>query len=425
MSTQINVTVGSGGLSDKAKQLQTAARQAQLEKERTAQTEAEATDKRIAAQAAQGLSPDGQPLYSLGFEQPQIVRRPAAFRSGNSHGLTPVGTFTGTVSVLDFPNFTDLRPYSSILGTSSKGSFNWLVTAFGDENYRIKNPSDLLQFSPDNGPNDATFLGFKGIPWVSFLENYYRADVITDTYNFDPSTAEAASLLTTQTGINFNFPAKSSNRFTFEFYFKPPALDVTRLAELETGIEIPSNYIAGSPTNRAHLSFKIGAYKDHARYVQVSSGDPLLGIEPVYELYTPGVDKLVVQWTIGNSNRQTNTDYFVLQKSSLIAEPAQNKWYYLKAEYLAGNLSVRVDNILLGSDAVEIWKPEYVSKPLFALARFTSQSLAFKSFGVDPSYFPNNYTAPIPQNTYDDSVDPTEVKTAYQGFSLSGLFYKL
>ena len=81
MSTQINVTVGSGGLSDKAKQLQAAARQAQLEKERTLDLSAEALDKRIAAQAAKGLSVDGKPLYSVPTQLPEIERRPAANRS--------------------------------------------------------------------------------------------------------------------------------------------------------------------------------------------------------------------------------------------------------------------------------------------------------------------------------------------------------
>ena len=81
MSTQINVTVDSGGLSDKARQLQTAARQAQLEKERTINLSAEALDKRVAAQAAKGLSPDGLPLYGTSFKQTEIERRPAANRS--------------------------------------------------------------------------------------------------------------------------------------------------------------------------------------------------------------------------------------------------------------------------------------------------------------------------------------------------------
>jgi hypothetical protein len=82
MSTQINIRVDSGGLSDRAKQQQQAARQAQLEKERTLNLSAEALNKRTAAQAAKGLSIDGQPLYNPAFKQPDIERRPAANRFG-------------------------------------------------------------------------------------------------------------------------------------------------------------------------------------------------------------------------------------------------------------------------------------------------------------------------------------------------------
>jgi hypothetical protein len=83
VSTQINVTVGSGGLSDKAKQLQTAARQAQLEKERQQRIEAEGTEQRNAKLEAEGKAPDGSPLYNVPFNQPQIDRRPAAYRLQN------------------------------------------------------------------------------------------------------------------------------------------------------------------------------------------------------------------------------------------------------------------------------------------------------------------------------------------------------
>jgi hypothetical protein len=82
VSTQINVTVGSGGLSDKARQLQTAARQAQLEKERQQRLELEGTEQRNAKLKAEGKAPDGSPLYGAIFQQPQIDRRPAATRTG-------------------------------------------------------------------------------------------------------------------------------------------------------------------------------------------------------------------------------------------------------------------------------------------------------------------------------------------------------
>ncbi len=90
MSTQINVTVGSGGLSDKAKQLQAAARQAQLEKERTAQIEADGTEQRNARLAANGQAPDGSALYGVPTAVPFIERRPAANRPAQDVGP---GTF--------------------------------------------------------------------------------------------------------------------------------------------------------------------------------------------------------------------------------------------------------------------------------------------------------------------------------------------
>jgi hypothetical protein len=83
VSTQINVTVGSGGLSDKARQLQTAARQAQLEKERQQRIETQGQEQRTANLAAAGRAPDGSPLFGPGFRQPEVERRPAANRSGN------------------------------------------------------------------------------------------------------------------------------------------------------------------------------------------------------------------------------------------------------------------------------------------------------------------------------------------------------
>jgi hypothetical protein len=88
VSTQINVTVGSGGLSDKARQLQTAARQAQLEKERQQRLEAEGTEQRNAKLEAEGKAPDGSPLYGARFNQPEIERRPAANRQGYGALLT-------------------------------------------------------------------------------------------------------------------------------------------------------------------------------------------------------------------------------------------------------------------------------------------------------------------------------------------------
>ena len=84
MSTQINVTVDSGGLRARAKQQQNAARQTQLERERTQRVKAESKTQRDAKLAAEGKAPDGSSLNSTTFEQPQIERRPAASRIGET-----------------------------------------------------------------------------------------------------------------------------------------------------------------------------------------------------------------------------------------------------------------------------------------------------------------------------------------------------
>jgi hypothetical protein len=97
MSTQINVTVDSGGLSEQARQQQAAARQAQLEKERTRNTEAEATEKREARLEREGVGLDGQPRIGTppdkeGDSDPLTARR----KSGEII-LTPRGPTVGPV----------------------------------------------------------------------------------------------------------------------------------------------------------------------------------------------------------------------------------------------------------------------------------------------------------------------------------------
>ena len=81
MSTKINITVDSGGLSARAKQQQEAARLAQLERERTRRTEAEAKSQRDAKQAAEGRRPDGQPQFGTPPQKPRPQDEPAAFRA--------------------------------------------------------------------------------------------------------------------------------------------------------------------------------------------------------------------------------------------------------------------------------------------------------------------------------------------------------
>lgn len=96
MSTQINVTVGSGGLPDKAKQQQEAARLAQLERERTRRVEAEAKAQREAKQADEGKRPNGQPQFGVPPQKPRPQDEPAAFRSGQGLNLGHLWSFGDT-----------------------------------------------------------------------------------------------------------------------------------------------------------------------------------------------------------------------------------------------------------------------------------------------------------------------------------------
>jgi hypothetical protein len=87
MTTQINITVDSGGLADRAKQQQAAARQAQLQKEASLRLETQANAARAIALATQGRDTNGNLATSTAFRQPEIDRRPAANRSGQGLNL--------------------------------------------------------------------------------------------------------------------------------------------------------------------------------------------------------------------------------------------------------------------------------------------------------------------------------------------------
>ena len=130
MSTQINIVVDSGGLRDRVRQLQSAGRRGQQEKERTARIEAEATTKRNENLETQGLSPDGVSLYATGFSQADINRRPAANRIGGEGFFAIISNTTAPIlydsdtNTLVFENSFNARsdaqqPYDFYLGPPS------------------------------------------------------------------------------------------------------------------------------------------------------------------------------------------------------------------------------------------------------------------------------------------------------------------
>jgi hypothetical protein len=87
MSTQINITIDLGGLSEKIKELQEAARQSLLNKERTADIEQRGTEQRKTKKETAGQNPDGSTRYNPGFESLPMKEEPAAYRSLIREGL--------------------------------------------------------------------------------------------------------------------------------------------------------------------------------------------------------------------------------------------------------------------------------------------------------------------------------------------------
>jgi hypothetical protein len=174
VSTQINVTVGSGGLSDKARQLQTAARQAQLEKERQQRIETQGQEQRTANLAAAGRAPDGTPLYGPGFKQPEIERRPAANRSQAQTIVNGVGVqISYSTQVGDNVDWTVRVKIGAVNGTD--------ITEFVYP-YRT---NDWFAPAPSSGfPSDWKDVPFNiGIPFYSTSQPAFNG-VFLDGYRF-------------------------------------------------------------------------------------------------------------------------------------------------------------------------------------------------------------------------------------------------
>ena len=210
MSTQINVTVGSGGLSDKARQLQTAARQAQLEKERQQRLEAQGSEQRNAKLEAEGKARDGSPLYSSGFRQPEIDRRPAANRQG-------------LPSLLFVPNqdfVSDTINARTIAIKNTKFIFDTLGA--GNIDQRV-----LPVFMPSGGPGDAPYLKAAdrapetgtNVSELEYLvcNNLGVIDYVSPVSFFDRKVVTAEGVVDP---VQIRRPLQQLNEYTVEFYFQ-------------------------------------------------------------------------------------------------------------------------------------------------------------------------------------------------------------
>jgi hypothetical protein len=177
VSTQINVTVGSGGLSDKAKQLQAAARQAQLEKERTAQIEADGTEQRNARLAANGQAPDGTSLYGVPTVVPFAERRPAAFRipSRGSIGLSWFAEGGEQYYYGDtYDGYVSGGNTSKYINERYQGSWNTFNVAFAGPNDSYScNRKTPVQFGCGDGSQWVSFdFGLTGVDYSAISQGF-------------------------------------------------------------------------------------------------------------------------------------------------------------------------------------------------------------------------------------------------------------
>ena len=207
MSTQINVTVGSGGLSDKARQLQTAARQAQLEKERQQRIETQGQEQRNANLAAAGKGPDGLPLFGPGFKQPEVERRPAA----NRREAGP--------AVLIVPSAIPQEYGFTALTRNIKNKTFNINTLDAEENLIIGTAPEYVS---SGGPNNAAYLGAGTPNFGQFTPkalSYLFCDN-TDVQAFNPALYPAKVVL--PSGVTSATPVKKPvnklAQYTFECY---------------------------------------------------------------------------------------------------------------------------------------------------------------------------------------------------------------
>ena len=157
MSTQINVTVDSGGLRARAKQQQNAARQAQLERERTQRVEAEGRTQRVAKLTAEGNAPDGRPSVDTGTPAPEIYGYPAANRRLPTDQLVvyyledppPQTTKQGVIVEDLYPSFSGggTASYNTVIFQGVRALTGSVSnTDFTFPTWQIRSPKEIFDF---------------------------------------------------------------------------------------------------------------------------------------------------------------------------------------------------------------------------------------------------------------------------------------
>ena len=153
MSTQINITVDSGGLSRKAKQQTTVNRLLKMEDDHQKKVGNEAMDKRTDVLKAKQLGPDGRPFY--GTQLPLSTRKEelAAWRRSD---YLPYFWYHQTFVSVDGKSYLKLSVYSGDLAESAEYTFSSPSTSS-----HLSSTVPTLPAAP-NWPNVADF--FTGLP---------------------------------------------------------------------------------------------------------------------------------------------------------------------------------------------------------------------------------------------------------------------
>ena len=216
MSTQVNITISDGGLVNKVKDLQAAARQAQLEKERQQRIETQGQQQRTANLAAAGRAPDGSPLYGARFEQPQIDRRPAANRFGGK-GLLVAGKTAAYGE-------TGLPALSSFGGSTRFGLFAAPADDFANFDVAAgPAPGTMSLIGPNISGVDPYGFCFAS----NFVDSLDLQSVLAEADNDDPYLGDldlpSGPVASPSALANSSSKASNYNSFTFEFLLNPPS----------------------------------------------------------------------------------------------------------------------------------------------------------------------------------------------------------
>lgn len=223
MSTDINITVGDNALLDRAKQQQSANRQAQLNRENSTRLEAQATDERTKALAAQGKDANGNPLYGVSSAIPQIDRRPAANRQGDL-----------SVLLLLADEFKDISKYKHNIvnqGATLSNFYKYGTKSFyfpGDQGAfqkitaQLDKPTRLLKYTLPIADADFT---------VEMWVNYQR---------YPNRPVETAAFWPTF----MKFPGTDFSLDIFEGYFDIWINGLPVVGETTNGIAVPDNFLA-------------------------------------------------------------------------------------------------------------------------------------------------------------------------------------